>query len=523
MSYIYKRMGCSGSNLQESKQANLNPNLKKLNSSKSSTSNTGNIQNIKLKNIYNNDRYDKHYRTIEKIGTGTFGKVYKVLHINSGQERALKIVSKCTIKYQDDEKEFLKEIELLSKLDHPSIIKVFEYFYTNENYYVIQEYCKGGELYEQIYRIESFTERIAAEIIFQLLSAVCYLHSNNIVHRDLKPENIMLESKRVGDYSIKLIDFGTANYCYPNTELYQKVGTSYYIAPEVVNKRYNNKCDIWSCGVILFILLCGYPPFDGESDEEIMKSVVKDDIIYEESEWKNISKGAKEFIKRLLTKDHTSRISAEECLKEEWLLKYTQHSGQATNPVNISSQMQNFQKFDSKLKLKNAILAFMVHHLATEEMTKELKLMFKKMDKSGDGRLSLEELKEGFREIQKHHPSKGNYMTDIEIDKRFNDIDSDKSGYIEVEEFITVTINEELLINEKNLRLTFDYFDKDRSGQLDSSEIEELLHLRSRDDSNKAIVKELITKYDTNNDGVLSFGEFKELIKNFNNSAVKGN
>ncbi len=144
--------------------------------------------------IYNPDNYENHYVIVEKLGKGAFGRVYKVIHKVTGKARALKIINECFIKFQNDEKEFLKEIELLVSLDHPSIIKVFEYFYKNKNFYVIQEYCKGGELYEEIYQIESFTEKDAAIIMYQLLSAVCYLHSNNIVHRDLKPENIMQEN-----------------------------------------------------------------------------------------------------------------------------------------------------------------------------------------------------------------------------------------------------------------------------------------------------------------------------------------
>lgn len=516
-------MGCSNSKVVEensnenSKESNKNEsNNMKIDTNPNNSEQTSSLTNkLKLKGILNNDELANHYKVIEKIGTGSFGKVYKVLHLKTGQERALKVINKAIIKLQDDEKQFLKEIELLSQLDHPSIIKVFEYFMENNNYYVVQELCKGGELYEQIYQIDCFTENSAAEIMKQLFSAVYYLHSMNIVHRDLKPENIMIENVNVSNsesFNIKLIDFGTANYYNPKKLMNQKIGTSYYIAPEVIQKKYNQKCDIWSCGIILFILLSGYPPFDGDTDDEIMEAVVRDNVSFEEPEWQNVSKEALAFVKKLLNKDYNKRISAEEALKDNWIVNSTSKHSKVN--YNLSSQIQNFQKFDSKMKLKNAILAFMVHQLATEEMTRELRESFKKLDKSGDGRLSLEELREGFKEILKTQ-NRENLITDEEITRRFNAIDIDKSNYIEIEEFITVTINEELLMNEKNLRMTFDYFDKDKSGQLDSSEIENLLNYKGGEED-KNIVKELIVRYDTNGDGVLSFDEFKNLIIEFN-------
>ena len=506
-------MGCSNSSSVSNKEKKsqisnghqTESNTKVTNSIKVKKTSSG------LRNIFNPDIFEKHYKTLEKLGIGSFGRVYRAIHILSNQERALKVVNQQLVQLQDDDKVFLKEIEMLYQLDHPNIIKFFEYFIKGDNYYVISELCKGGELYEQIYNIESFTESSAAEIIYQLLSAICYLHSKGIVHRDLKPENIMLESKTITDFSIKLIDFGTANYFNDNTILTQKVGTSYYIAPEVILKNYNQKCDIWSIGVILYILLVGFPPFDGENDEDIMSNILKYDVSYDDSEWENVSSAAIKFLKKLLNKNPKERPSADECLKDKWIVDNTiSKKAIVTNKTNLLSQVQNFQKFDSRFKLKNAIMAFMVHHLATEEMTRELKTIFKKMDKSGDGRLSLAELKDGFKEIYKN--TKEILIPDIELEKRFEEMDIDNSGYIEIEEFIRVTINEELLINEKNLKVTFDYFDKDNSGQLDGEEIKGLLNIGNNEESDKT-VKDLIDKYDTNHDGVLSFDEFKELIK----------
>jgi len=252
-----------------------------------------------------------YYKVLEKIGSGSFGKVYKVNHIPTNQLRAMKVISKETLQYQDDDKKFLKEIEILSQIDHPNILKVFEYYQDNENYYVITELCKGGELYEQIYELNHFSEKEAAIIMEQLLSAVMYIHAKGIVHRDLKPENILLENnKEKKNFYIKIIDFGTSNFFDKSTKLNLKVGTPYYIAPEVLMKSYTNRCDMWSCGVILYILLTGTPPFNGNDEEEIMKNVLIGKYSMDTDEWLNISKEAKNLTQRLLTYDPEKRISA---------------------------------------------------------------------------------------------------------------------------------------------------------------------------------------------------------------------
>ena len=172
----------------------------------------------------------KTYKILSNIGSGTFGKVYKVKHFPTNSLRAMKVIKKDTVNYQDDDRTFLKEIEILSKLDHINIIKIFEYYVDDLNYYVISELVRGGELYEQIYKIHNYKESNAAIIMEQLFSAINYIHCRGIVHRDLKPENILLETKGINETSIKIIDFGTSNYCNKATNDYLtlKVGTPYY-------------------------------------------------------------------------------------------------------------------------------------------------------------------------------------------------------------------------------------------------------------------------------------------------------
>jgi len=166
---------------------------------------------------------------------------------------------------EDEKRMLFNEINILKEIDHPNIVNMYEFFEDEKRYYLVTEICKGGELFDEILQRGKFSERDGAVLMKQVLSCINYCHQNNIVHRDLKPENILLEQNKEFD-AIKIIDFGTSLVYDPNKNLDEKLGTPYYIAPEVLNKNYNSKCDIWSCGVICYILLSGMPPFNGQSD-----------------------------------------------------------------------------------------------------------------------------------------------------------------------------------------------------------------------------------------------------------------
>lgn len=469
--------------------------------------------NLATLGIMNKEHLSKYYKIIEKLGSGTFGRVYKAIHLKTKQQRAIKVVKREVLKLQDDEKVFLKEIELLATLSHPNIIKIFEFFVDESNYYVVQEFAPGGELYDQIYKMQYFTEVEAAKIMYQLLSAVSYLHSNGIVHRDLKPENIMLDSKSQVEYNIKIIDFGAANYCKPKEgQLTLKVGTPYYIAPEVIKKKYDLKCDVWSCGVIMYILLCGYPPFDGEDDQEIMKRVVDSDIKFDETEWGDVSKLAKDLIKRMLKKDPSSRVSAEECIGDPWMKYYYYNKTDEISKTNLMSQYNKLKNFSARTKLQQASIAFLVHQLSTNETTKELRKMFLSLDVTGDGKLSYSELREGFDKYYNDGVSK---MTDEEFKELINKLDSDGNGYVEYEEFLSASMNLELLLSEKNLQMAFSFFDKDGSGKLDAQEIKGVLGMvtKSEKQGKDDYIKKIIEEIDINKDGEVSYEEFKTLMK----------
>lgn len=227
------------------------------------------------------------YKISSCIGRGAYGEVRKCLSKETNALRAVKIINKKYLE-QKAEEQLLSEISILKQMDHPNILKLYEFFQDPKRYFLVTELCNGGELFERIAQEQYFSEIDAANIIKQVLSAINYCHSRNIVHRDLKPENLLLD--RSGDQTrVTIIDFGTAGSYVTGEKMNQKYGTPYYIAPEVLKKSYDQKCDLWSCGVILYILLCGYPPFNGQTDKKIIEAVLLGEFTLDEPEWANVS------------------------------------------------------------------------------------------------------------------------------------------------------------------------------------------------------------------------------------------
>jgi calcium-dependent protein kinase len=408
---------------------------------------------------------------------------------------------------------FLKEIEILILTDHPNIIRIYEYYFDDVNFYLITEYVSGGELYDTILSWKSFDEEKAAYIMSQILSAVNYLHKQNIVHRDIKPENMLVENKiRMGTnknemINIKLIDFGTCNFL-TDKNLTLKVGSPYYIAPEVLKRNYNEKCDVWSCGIILYILLVGYPPFSGVNTTDLLNNVAKGDYSLKSKEWKKVSKEAKDLVRLMLEINPSNRISAEESLNHPWIKNA--ESNKCKVDINYFEYViKNMCEFNAKEKLQQATIAYIVHFLYSSQEIDILKNIFRNLDKDGDGILSYGELRNGIEKCF------GNYKNEVEMNKIIQIIDNDNSGTISYEEFLRVSVNQSKLLEEKNLKLAFDRFDTDKDGRLSKEEIKQVLIT-----SNNDYISLLLNCIDQNNDGYISFEEFSTLMNGVINHGV---
>ena len=208
---------------------------------------------------------DNYYFLKPPLGVGLFGTVFKARHKKSDQIRAIKKIRKDHELCKEAES-LLKDVEILKKLDHPNIVKVYEFYQDDSNYYIVTDFCAGGELFDRIIQEKNFSEMKAAEMMKHILSGIAYCHEKGLVHCDLKPENILLASSYPGETLMKIIDFGNSTFIKPGERLKSKFGSVYYVAPEVLQSSYNEKCDVWSLGVILFLLLSGKPPFNGNND-----------------------------------------------------------------------------------------------------------------------------------------------------------------------------------------------------------------------------------------------------------------
>jgi len=458
---------------------------------------------------------EKIYIKKKLLGSGAFGEVWLVRHKDLERDFAMKIIKKRKNK-SNEEKEIINEIEILKKLDHPKILKIIDFYSKVKKYYIITEYCPEGDLFNEIIKVGRFDEGQTAFIINQILKAISYCHRNHIIHRDIKPENIMITKReKNGCLQVKLIDFGTAKIFEKGQSENRYVGSSYYMAPEVLKRKYDEKCDLWSIGVIFYILLTGRPPFDGNDDEEILKNV--EIGVYDKTSYPfpSLSSYAKDLINKLLQYEPKKRISAEEALEHPWFKTAEFKKKDKVNiiPHELAKQLiSNMTKYKSNNMLKCAVVAYLVHHLTNTEECMEASKLFIKIDLNSDGKIEKHELIQGFQKFWGMSEDEVKEKVDI----IFANIDTDFNGFIEYEEFVRAAVNPSIFMSQNYLKFAFNYFDRDSSGDITFEEIKKRFSQNSNYNSEKmdSELREIFDKIDINNDGSISFFEFCKMMKN---------
>ena len=451
------------------------------------------------------------YKKLNFLGEGSFAAVYRVQNRITDAVRAMKVINKSSTCSAEDDKEILNEINILRTMDHPNILKIFEFYSNKESFSIVTELCSGGELFQEIVDKGPFSENYSAYVMYQIFSAINYCHNMNIIHRDLKPENILIVDRDKNSYPrVKICDFGTSRMVEKGAVQKKLVGSSYYIAPEVLKKHYNEKCDIWSCGVIMYILLSARPPFGGDSDSEIMERVATGKYDLESKPFNKISKSAIDLIQKLLIMDVNKRISAEEALNHPWFKenKSKELYNQIKDESTLKKLINNLKAYKSDSVIQETALAYLVHNFPQMKDVVNACKLFNQIDVSGDGKISQKELLNGLQSKIKSD------TLEEDVAAIYKNIDMDNNGYIEYEEFVRAAVSKERFLNENVLRFAFRYFDKDGSGEITFDEIEEVFKQSVTDKSkvHEALSK-IINEVDTNGDGVISFDEFSTVMK----------
>ena len=434
------------------------------------------------------------YEELEQLGSGFYGVVKKVRLIKNPEIiRAMKIIPEENI-LQGEGASLIDEIEILKSLEHPNIMKVYESFVYDKNYYIVSELCDQGHLLSKLEKLGKMDQIVVKFLMDQIFNAVAYLHSKNIMHGDLKLENVLLytTTKRGGrrftninqdfnsddsltndinknfvgrkisqksqkiikdmmKYEIKLIDFGCSKYFVKKNKkkkLTGIIGTSIYCSPEVVDNLYDETCDEWSCGVLMYILLCGEAPFMGETEEEIFDKIKKCQYSFSNPAFRKVSKNCKDLIRRLLEPKKQYRIKAREALRHPFFTESFDPNSAMTEDKDLSylKRFTNPMRFASKFH--EAIIAFLCVNYIPIDEENNLKTLFRYMDKEGKNAITKQSMKQCLEEININ-------ISDENLEEIFNIVDENATGFIEYQEFIRNACDINLLLSEANLKNVF--------------------------------------------------------------------
>ncbi|KAL6882635.1 hypothetical protein ACP4OV_011325 [Aristida adscensionis] len=437
------------------------------------------------------------YQLERKLGSGQFGTTYLCTERATGVRYACKSVSKRKLVRRADVEDMRREVTILQHLSgQPNVAEFKGAFEDAECVHVVMEYCSGGELFDRITAKGSYSERQAAAVCRDVLTVVHVCHFMGVMHRDLKPENFLLASP-ADDAPLKAIDFGLSVFIEDGKVYKDIVGSAYYVAPEVLHRNYGKEIDVWSAGVILYILLCGSPPFWAETEKGIFDAILVGELDLTSTPWPSISESAKDLIRKMLNRDPKKRVTAAQALEHPWL----KEGGASDRPID-SAVLSRMKQFKAMNKLKQLALKVIAENLSPEEI-KGLKQMFNNMDTDRSGTITVEELKEGLRKL-------GSKISEAEVQKLMEAVDVDKSGSIDYTEFLTAMMNKHKLEKEEDLLRAFQHFDKDNSGYITRDELEQAMAEYGMGD--EASIKEVLDEVDKDKDGRIDYEEFVEMM-----------
>ncbi|KAL4158902.1 hypothetical protein PRNP1_004676 [Phytophthora ramorum] len=434
------------------------------------------------------------------IGTGHFGCVKHAVSKKSGKEWAVKVVA---LSNEVDRDALRNEINILKRLHHPQIVRVIGSYEDKEHMYMIMQLCKGKELYEHLYQERrEFSESDVRKIIRALLRALAFLHSNFITHRDLKLENLLLENAD-SPGSLRLCDFGLSTRFKRGEKLVKPLGTIDYVAPEVLDGDYNEKCDLWSVGVLCFELLTGVSPFHAATIDETMGNIYDGVLIFENEVWSKFSPSSILFIKSLVKENVDQRLSAEQALEHKWLNEGDMGSADGSGAARLQSDkrmlLTNMLSFSQCRKMKQTALLSVALGISEDHIQQEMAAeVFHSMDRTKKGSLSRDEFCSALVECG---------VANADAVELFSRINQSKSGHINFLEFMAAVMDQRD-IGQSTIKEAFGILDGEKQGRLSIVGLQDVF-------KNSLVteeVKEMIASVDSKGDGYVDFEAFKGLF-----------
>ncbi|CAM8960762.1 unnamed protein product [Rhodiola kirilowii] len=450
----------------------------------------------------------EHYTFGRKLGQGQFGTTFLCVEKTTGKEYACKTIAKRKLLTDEDVEDVRREIQIMHHLaGHTNVVSIKGAYEDPMAVHLVMELCAGGELFDRIIKRGHYTERKAADLTRVIVGVVEACHSLGVMHRDLKPENFLFVNQQE-DSLLKTIDFGLSMFFKPGDKFSDVLGSPYYVAPEVLRKRYGPEADVWSAGVILYILLSGVPPFWAESEEGIFEQVLHGELDFSSDPWPSISESAKDLVRRMLVRDSKKRLTAYEVLCHPWI----QVDGVAPDKPLDSAVLSRLKQFSAMNKLKKMAFRIIAESLSEEEIA-GLKEMFKMIDADNSGQITFEELKIGLKKV-------GANLKENEIYDLMQAADVDNNGTIDYGEFIAAMLQINKIEREDHLFAAFSYFDKDGSGYITPDE----LQLACEEFGLDFQLEEMIEEVDQDNDGRIDYNEFVAMMQKGNPATgpVKG-